>query len=225
MIPFVIYVIVLTLAYLLYYVGVIAMDLKAQSKKETLAEETIPTELQAEDNDEEYAPRTVIEDGSGGFRFELPEKNEEEEIDYDPEDTITSDPDADNVVEQYEEPAPNEEYTEPGPETEPEPEPEDEYENITTSVFSEEEPEQRQEEEQFDANSAFDPDLALKPFGITAIIEPQTDPVVEQRINKINSRLVDITPKENLFPTAELSATIIKNTNQNIERHDEYTRF
>ena len=221
MIPFVIYVIVLTLAYLLYYVGVIAMDLKAQSKKETLAEETIPTELQAEDNDEEYAPRTVIEDGSGGFRFELPEKNEEEEIEYDPDDNIASEPETDNIVEQYEEPATNEEHPEP----ELEPEPEDEYENITTSVFSEEEPEQSREEEQFDANSAFDPDLALKPFGITAIIEPQTDPVVEQRINKINSRLVDITPKENLFPTAEFSATIIKNTNQNIERYDEYNRF
>ena len=74
--PFIIFVIVLTIAYVLYYATIITIDLNAKSKKEGEHEETISA---SDTKDaEECAPQTVLEDTkTGGFSFlESTENNE-----------------------------------------------------------------------------------------------------------------------------------------------------
>ena len=75
--PFIIFAIVLTIAYVLYYATIITMDLNAKSKKEGEHEETISAS-DTKDAEEEYAPQTVLEDTkTGGFSFlESTENNE-----------------------------------------------------------------------------------------------------------------------------------------------------
>ena len=65
--PFIIFVIVLTIAYVLYYATIITMDLNAKSKKEGEHEETISAS-DTKEAEEENAPQTVLEDTkTGGF--------------------------------------------------------------------------------------------------------------------------------------------------------------
>ena len=67
--PFIIFVIVLTIAYVLYYATIITMDLNAKSKKEGEHEETISAS-DTKEVEEENAPQTVLEDTqTGGFSF------------------------------------------------------------------------------------------------------------------------------------------------------------
>lgn len=67
--PFIIFVIVLTIAYVLYYATLITMDLNAKSKKEGEHEETISAS-DTKEAEEENAPQTVLEDTkTGGFSF------------------------------------------------------------------------------------------------------------------------------------------------------------
>jgi hypothetical protein len=88
---FVIFVIVLTLGYILYYAAMITIDMTAKSKTETAMEETISADG-ISDDEEEYAPRSVVENAAtGGFSFMEPypdgteahseDINEAEEID------------------------------------------------------------------------------------------------------------------------------------------------
>lgn len=74
--PFIIFAIVLTIAYVLYYATIITMDLNAKSKKEGEHEETISA---SDTKDaEEYATQTVLEDTkTGGFSFLEPTENNE----------------------------------------------------------------------------------------------------------------------------------------------------
>ena len=259
--PFLILFIVLTLGYILYYVGVMAMDVRAMSKKDAPTVETIPTEEQAEGNEEEeeeQAPRTVVQDPNGGFHYTIPEKpskTEEKEEDIAeaqetpaesveektdehpqeekqpeqteeaPQEEASTEDAEESDVQPAEEPTSEPDGTDAGTEKEAEDEEEEEYPNIVISTFKDEDPNDKPEPEPFDANTAFDPDLARKPFGITAIIEPQTDPVVEQRTAKIKSSMIDINTKGNLFAPNAFSAAILNDAEQNIVRHDEYTRF
>ena len=63
--PFIIFVIVLTIAYVLYYATIITMDLNAKSKKEGEHEETISAS-DTKEVEEENAPQTVLV-VTGGF--------------------------------------------------------------------------------------------------------------------------------------------------------------
>ena len=62
-----IYGIVLTIALILYYITLIMMDLNAKNKKENKNELTINSGDDTEDEDEEYAPQSVVETSAGGF--------------------------------------------------------------------------------------------------------------------------------------------------------------
>ena len=75
---FLIFVIVLTLGYLLYYLAMIAFEVTAAKKSEAATEETIETE---EDSDEdEFAPRNVSENtASGGYSIFDPDTFDVEE--------------------------------------------------------------------------------------------------------------------------------------------------
>ena len=69
---FVIFVIVLTLGYMLYYAAMITIDLTAKQKSESATEETIDTEGMS-DADDDFTPRNVTENiETGGFSFSSP---------------------------------------------------------------------------------------------------------------------------------------------------------
>lgn len=66
--PFVIYLIVLTIAYILLYATLITIDLTAKKKQEGAVEETI--NAGDVDDDQGYSSRVVQEGNDGGFTFE-----------------------------------------------------------------------------------------------------------------------------------------------------------
>ena len=70
---FIIFIIVLTLGYVLYYAAMITIDMTAKEKSEAATEETIDAEGEDDDEDE-YAPRSVVEDSAnGGFSISDPD--------------------------------------------------------------------------------------------------------------------------------------------------------
>ena len=72
---FVLFVIVLTFGYILYYAAMLTIDLNAKSKSEASPEETTIPADGLTDGEEEYAPRNVVENtATGGFGFEDPGK-------------------------------------------------------------------------------------------------------------------------------------------------------
>ena len=77
---FVLFVIVLTFGYILYYAAMLTIDLNAKSKSEASPEETTIPADGLTDVEEEYAPRNVVENtATGGFGFEDPAPAKQEE--------------------------------------------------------------------------------------------------------------------------------------------------
>lgn len=72
--PFIFFAVILTIAYVLYYLGLIAVDLTAKPKQEDGREETILMENSSnKEQDEEPAPQTVSENPeTGGFDIVKP---------------------------------------------------------------------------------------------------------------------------------------------------------
>ena len=68
---FMIFAIVLTIAYVLYYAAMIAIDLNAQSKSDAPKEETVDVSDMAK-QEEPSMTRTIVEDGNGGYSFAEP---------------------------------------------------------------------------------------------------------------------------------------------------------
>ena len=76
---FVIFIIVLTLGYVLYYAAMITFDLTAKKKSEAASEETIDADGEYDEEDE-FAPRNVSENiASGGFSISDPDTSDVEE--------------------------------------------------------------------------------------------------------------------------------------------------
>ena len=76
---FVIFAIVLTIGYILYYAALITIDINAKHKSDAATEETIDAGGYSEtDEDDDIAPRNVIENAeTGGFSFSSPKPIEE----------------------------------------------------------------------------------------------------------------------------------------------------
>ena len=227
--PFIIFAIVLTIAYVLYYATIITMDLNAKSKKEGEHEETISA---SDTKDaEEYAPQTVLEDTkTGGFSFLEPTENNEKSIEEAIEsiniptiaddDThldiaeISANTDEDNrqVTEDVE---PSEEHQDNV----------DEKGSInTTSAFSEVPPKEK-EDENFDESKAFNQDMAQPQYAVSSIIGNEKDAVLTQRIEEINQRLMDCPTERGLRNPMQLASEMRENReHSNIDLKDEYTQ-
>ena len=80
---FVIFAIVLTLGYILYYAAMITIDMTARQKFDAATEETINTDgFSDSDSDDDVVPRNVIENTeTGGFSFSSPESVIAEPVD------------------------------------------------------------------------------------------------------------------------------------------------
>ena len=252
---FVIFAIVLTLGYILYYAAMITIDLTTKQKSEKDTEETITAGVDADEDD--FVPRSVIENTeTGGFSFSSPaleesetveeiEEAQEEEPLSETEDVADTDNEAEDVSEVTDEDETTEELI---PETledvpsESTPEQENEEGNEHSADESTqpevEEPipgveyyvEKEKEEEaddDFDVNNAFDPDLMTPKFGITEMVEPSVSDEVHEKAVTVNASLLSIESKGNQMSGFDLSRVIREHRAEqhNIETHDEVTNF
>ena len=227
--PFIIFAIVLTIAYVLYYATIITMDLNAKSKKEGEHEETISA---SDTKDaEEYAPQTVLEDTkTGGFSFlESTENNEnsiEEVIESINTPTIADDdPHLDIAEISANTDGDNRQGTEDVEPSEEHQDNVDDKSSINTiSAFSKVPPEEK-EDEVFDESKAFNQDMAQPQYAVSSIIGNEKDAVLTQRIEEINQRLMDCPTERGLRNPIQLASEMRENReNSNIDLKDEYTQ-
>ena len=230
--PFIIFVIVLTIAYVLYYATIITMDLNAKSRKEGEHEETISAS-DAKEAEEEYAPQTVLEDTkTGGFSFiepnETSENPVEEVAETDPVPAISECTLPETTKTSTDANGDDHFGTEDESSQEDNPENNDDKESpISTSVFSEENSSEENLDELFDESKAFDPDLAQPKYAVSSIIDNEKDAALTQRIDTINQRLLDCQTetKGGLRDPMQLASEIRENReHSNIDFKDEYTQ-
>ena len=240
--PFIIFAIVLTIAYVLYYATIITMDLNAKSKKEGELEETISA-AESKDIDEEYTPQTVVENTeTGGFSFmEAPENKEENA----PEEERSNEEDGYNDVlsnaseselnQEFE----NEQEIQEGTSDEPEasntsetavekPSVDEipEEDPIPTVDFSEEPEQATSSEEPFDESKVFDADLAQPQYAVSSIIGDKADKVLAQRIDNIEQKLQSCQTEGKLINPFEFANEAKGDREKsNIEFKDEYTQY
>ena len=227
--PFIIFAIVLTIAYVLYYATIITMDLNAKSKKEGEHEETISA---SDTKDaEEYAPQTVLEDTkTGGFSFLEPtehnEKSIEEAIESINTPTIANDDSRLDIAEiSANTDGNNRQGSEDVEPSEEHPDNVDNKDSLnTTSAFLEIPPEEK-EDEVFDESKAFNQDMAQPQYAVSSIIGNEKDAVLTQRIEEINQRLMDCPTERGLRNPIQLASEMRENReNSNIDLKDEYTQ-
>ena len=239
--PFIIFAIVLTIAYVLYYATIITMDLNAKSKKEGELEETISA-VEGKDTDEEYTPQTVVENtGTGGFSFlDAPENGEEENV---PEEERPDEEEEHNDIQSNASDSEQEEETENEHEIQEDASDEleannsceeekthvdeiSEEDSIPTVDFSEEPEPIAGPEEPFDESKVFDADLAQPQYAVSSIIGDKADKVLAQRIETIEQKLHSCQAEGKLINPFEFANEAKGDREKsNIEFKDEYTQF
>ena len=231
--PFIIFAIVLTIAYVLYYATIITMDLNAKSKKDGEHEETISAG-ESHETEEEDIPQTVVEDTkTGGFSFvnpltDIQESKIQEAIDSQKPSPIPNDEPSSEIADNPNETTEsNPSEIEDNPPTEEDLDKDgDEDDTISTSEFSEEAPSREEEDELFDESKAFDPNIAQPQYAVSSIISDEKDVAIVQRIDSITQRMVDNYPKGGgLRSPIQLASEMRENReHSNIEIKDEYTQ-
>ena len=252
---FVIFVIVLTLGYILYYAAMITIDMTAKQKSEAVMEETINADgFSDTDADDDVVPRNVIENAeTGGFSFSSPEPAIAETVDIaeadeeEPLSTTTVDEEETTIDEAKDKDtneggeAPDEvsdasEETEQPMDEQPSedevsadetPEMEDEEEPVPGIEYYEEKPVDDTEKQDFDVNDAFDPDLLTPKYGVTELVEPPVSDEAQEKANMVNASLLPIASKGNQVDSFDLSRIIREQRagQFNIETHDEVTNY
>ena len=252
---FVIFVIVLTLGYILYYAAMITIDMTAKQKSDVVMEETINADGYSDtDADDDVVPRNVIENAeTGGFSFSPPEPVIAEPVDIaeaneeEPLSTTTVDEDETTIEEAKDEetthgaedsdevPDASEEVEQPMDEQTSEgdasademPEMEDEEEPVPGIEYYEEKPEENTDKQDFDVNDAFDPNLLTPKYGVTELVEPPVSDEVQEKANMVNASLLPIASKGNQVDSFDLSRIIREQRagQFNIETHDEVTNY
>jgi len=239
--PFIIFAIVLTLGYVLYYGAMVATDLAAQSKRQGDETETIDTGT--EEDDFVHTAKSVYEDpdnGGFGFTTDVPEETaqvileaeeEPEEVPEPTNETVEEETPAEEDEEPLSEGTAEETSDEPTDTDEPEVQeaPEQEVEEDDDGLVTVEYTEQQEEkkEELFDVNQAFDPSLTQPKFGVSQVIEPSASPETQQKANEVNNALESIERLGNQHKPLVL-ANLLKNKElseqHNIDTRDEVTK-
>ena len=249
---FVIFVIVLTLGYILYYAALITIDMTAKQKSDAVTEETIDADGYSEDDaDDDVVPRNVIENTeTGGFNFspsvpvieepaEIDEADEEEPLSAQTEDVdgnTVEDAAEEDTAEASEEPSdvPAEEEQETDEQVSEEKAPVEEPSEQTTEEepvsgieYYQEKPEDDTDKNDFDVNDAFDPDLMTPKYGVTELVEPPVSDEAQEKANMVNASLLSIASKGNQMDSFDLTRVIREQRAEqlNIETHDEVTNY
>lgn len=223
--PFLIFAIVLTIGYVLYYAAIITMDLNAKPKSGASAEENIVVGDSTDDQDE-YKPKAVVKNPeTGGFNFldegqalepEVPEESNEEQPLPNEEDSALP-PQQEEIISEGGE----------GTTDEHEDSSEDDDEELPVLRYSEQQAKDEEEvPEPFDESKVFDPELMQPKFGVSAIVEPEVSVKVSQHIERVNSSNGSIETKGNLVPSFDLAEVIRKKKeNCNIDFKDEISKY
>ena len=249
---FVIFVIVLTLGYILYYAALITIDMTAKQKSDAATEETIDADGYSEDDaDDDVVPRNVIENTeTGGFSFspsvpvieepaEIDEADEEEPLSAQTEDVdgnAIEDAAEEDTAEASEEPSdvPAEEEQETDEQVSEEEAPVEkpseqttEEEPVSGIEYYQEKPEDDTDKNDFDVNDAFDPDLMTPKYGVTELVEPPVSDEAQEKANMVNASLLSIASKGNQMDSFDLTRVIREQRAEqlNIETHDEVTNY
>lgn len=249
---FVIFVIVLTLGYILYYAALITIDMTAKQKSDAATEETIDADGYSEDDaDDDVVPRNVIENTeTGGFSFspsvpvieepaEIDEADEEEPLSAQTEDVdgnAIEDAAEEDTAEASEEPSdvPAEEEQETDEQVSEEEAPVEEPSEQTTEEepvsgieYYQEKPEDDTDKNDFDVNDAFDPGLMTPKYGVTELVEPPVSDEAQEKANMVNASLLSIASKGNQMDSFDLTRVIREQRAEklNIETHDEVTNY
>lgn len=238
---FIIFAIVLTLAYVLYFAAMITTDLAALKKAAETEEENIDIGTANEEVDE-FATQNVVEDPStGGFNFvssqqkeedaatEIAEAeeqlNDDDALHYDDDnsseanseqaqdDDSHSEAEETNLENQEQELEDNEEPEEDLDEAEPENEPIDEESGgFEVHDFSEQEEGQETEQKSFKEDDAFDPSLRQKKYDVKNVFEPSASPEVNGHANTVNAALESITTKSVCLTSTGLLSAVRNHT-------------
>ncbi len=223
--PFLIFAIVLTIGYVLYYAAIITMDMNAKPKSGASTEENIVVGDSTDDQDE-YKPKAVVENPeTGGFNFLEEGHAFEPEISEEIGEEQPISNEADSVL-----PPQQEEITSEGGETsvnEPDESSEEEEDELPVLKYSEERiKDEEKVPEPFDESKAFDPKLMQPKFGVSAIVEPKVSEKVAKHIDNVNSSNKSIETKGNLVPSFDLADIIRKKKeNCNINFKDEISKY
>lgn len=239
--PFIIFAIVLTLGYVIYYGAMVATDLAAQSKRQGDETETIDTGT--EEDDFVHTAKSVYEDpdnGGFGFTTDVPEEpaqviqeaeEEPEEVPEPTNETVEEETPAEEAEERLSEGTAEEtsdeptDTDEPEVQEDPEPEVEEDDDGLVTVEYTEQQEEKK--EELFDVNQAFDPSLTQPKFGVSQVIEPSASPETQQKANEVNNALESIERLGNQHKPLVL-ANLLKNKElseqHNIDTRDEVTK-
>ena len=265
---FIIFVIVLTLGYLLYYLAMIAFDVTAAKKSEAATEETIDADGEYDEEDE-FAPRNVSENtASGGFSIfdpgtsdveEAPEEIseaeeqsseddahniEDNEESSETENTTSGDVENATDIEESDEEQPSEaqsseeetltaddELAEDAA-TDEEPEAPGDADGeapvITVVKYSEEEPSEKQEEEPFDEDKAFDKTLFTPKYDVTEIVGPVVSQKILSHAIETNAAMSSIVTKANCAMDAQTFCEAMRQGSNNkygIETTDEVQKY
>jgi hypothetical protein len=223
---FVLFVIVLTFGYILYYAAMLTIDLNAKSKSEASPEETTIPADGLTDGEEEYAPRNVVENtATGGFGFEDPapakqeepvdimEAHETEAVIQEAADEVQPVDDVIQREETYSEEVLLETTSSSGAANEEaavqEAIREDEEAASGTDAITEERKEDvkssQPEDEPFDENKAFDKTLFTPTYGIKTIVAPSVSAQTASHASEINAALATIATKPNGMDAYTLS--------------------
>ena len=238
---FIIFAIVLTLAYVLYFAAMIATDLAALKKAAESEEENIDIGTSNEEVDD-YATQNVVEDPStGGFNFVSSQQKEEDvateiaeaEEQLNDDDALRYDDDkhpeteeanSENLEQDLED---NEEPEEALDEPETEDDPIDEESGgFEVHDFSEQEEEQP-EQKSFKEDDAFDPSLRQKKYDVKNVFEPSASPEVNGHSNTVNAALESITTKSVCLTSTGLLSAVRNHTadRYNIDYNHVQTKF
>lgn len=230
--PFIIFAIVLTIAYVLYYATIITMDLHAKSEKDGEHEETIPVGDNTEDDD--IVSQTVVENTqTGGFDFlnsnstieEMPSEENTEE------DTSSEDNQTDIQAEAEgtkEQPEGNNDGLVIPNQFDETTEQDDSVDGISKADFLEEGSLDEENDELFDESQAFDPALAQPQYGVSSIVGESKDTEIEKRIESVKQKLMEIDTQGGLinpFKFVDEMKTEDSRKQSNIEHKDEYTQY
>lgn len=247
---FIIFTVVLTIAYIIYYLTMISIDLTAQHKGAETEEEIIVTGKHTDEIDE-FATQHVVEDiSTGGFSFMKPKIEEDvipiiEEAQDDTigesqllETTTTSPSSKSEKIEQdkqlYDTDAEktknntieNTSLTDEEDECEEENGKQNQdcaFEGITTVTFTDEE--EKTEKETFKEEDAFNPELRQKTYGVTTVYEASSSPEVQTHADTVNSSMEAIAKRCMSMDSSKLRDSLRRREQSNISYRDVYSKF
>lgn len=237
--PFIIYVIALTVAYILYYTAIITLDMHSKPKTEGEVEETFDTSDMGETSDEEPPSEDIAEAEEDTveqqFISDAPEAEPSDEQSQDLQ-KLFDEAYAQNAEQEEQghdesqiEEAIEEESDSEEEQVQIEPKIEDEeIEGVSTIAFVEDEPFLLKPQKEEDNSPAFDPNINGPMFGVSEIIDvPKRETDVSRRAETMNNALEMIQTKGNQLDAVMLRDTLLSDEEtkkQNIEVRNEFTR-